>query len=308
MLLGTDPEFVFIGNEGLVSADIYYPRQNNGRHDNPEIGGDGHPKTVEIRTSPKSSPKEVVGEIKRIFTAHKDDIPREYAWRAGSFCAGKSLGGHIHFGDIRVEDGIITALDGIIGQVVTLLEDTQEAKQRRATEYGKRGDIRVKPWGFEYRTPASWIVSPEISLGVLALAKACVQEELAQDAMCIRYLTGNRLQAVANIDRHSFMSVDKSYFLEKLPVLWDVISRYRYFFTEEGRPLWRNVALLKHIALNYPSWHTEKDLLHRWKVVRRTPSAYLEHFKDKKEKLPPDGILNAEAVVNMLAGQNNDRR
>lgn len=300
MQLGTDPEFVFVGPNGLVNCNDYFPRQNNHRHDNPELGGDGHPWTAEIRPPPKETPRGVVAEMKRIFRMHKDALPGNVTWRAGSYFKGKTLGGHIHFGDVVVEENIISALDGVLGQMFTVLEDATEAKQRRATEYGKLGDVRVKPWGFEWRTPASFIVSPEISLGVFALAKACVLEEVNSDPMSIIRLRGKRLRALNDIDRNRYINADRNYVLNRVATIWEIVSRYRYFFTEEGRPLWQNVALLRHVALNYPSWHTDRDILHRWKIRKKTPAAYKKHFNDRKERLPEEGVIDANDAVEML--------
>jgi hypothetical protein len=88
---------------------------------------------------------------------------------------------------------------------------------------------------------------------------------------------------------------------ERLPVLWDIIPRYRYFFSDEGRPLWQNVALLRHVAVNYPNWHTDKDILHRWKLRKTTPKAYRDHGLIRKEPLPAEGVLNADEALELLA-------
>jgi len=314
MLLGSDPEFVFVGEEGLVRADTYYPRQVNGGRNNPEIGGDGHPQTVEIRPRAKENPAALVKEISRILRDHYLDVPGEIAWRAGSFCEGKTLGGHIHFGGgVPLNDYILVALDGVLAQTVICLEDEKEAKQRRASTYGKLSDIRTKHWGFEYRTLSSFIVSPELSLGVYALAKACVLEELENGPMSIRKLKGERLKSLVQINRTYFKDANKKHFIAKLPTIWEVLSRYRYWFSKEGKPLWKNVSLLQYVATNYSSWHTEHDLLHRWKIRDNTPEAYTRRFKDKKTRqpvIPVEGQLDAEEVFNALntavRGANDD--
>jgi len=304
MLLGSDPEFVFVGPNGLVRADEYYARQVNGGTHNPEIGGDGHPQTVEIRPSPKETPVEIVTEIRRILLAHHKDVPKEVAWRAGSFCEGKALGGHIHFGGgVVLQDHLLAALDGVVAQTVLCLEDEKEAKQRRSSQYGRLSDIRTKNWGFEYRTLSSFIVSPEITLGIFALTKACVLEELHEGPMSVSKLRGQHLRTIADIDRRKFLNGDKTHFLNRLPQVWTILSRYRYWFSDEGRAMWKNVALLKHVALNYPCWHTEHDMLHRWKIRKSTPTAYKERFKDQKARkpiIPVTGRLDAEDALGLL--------
>lgn len=306
MQLGTDPEFVFLGPKGLIAASDYFPAQDNNSHNNPEIGGDGHPATVELRPPPRTSPSEVVGEISRILAENWQVVPAGLAWRAGSHCEGKTLGGHLHFGadpgadPLRIQDNILTALDGVLAQFMSLLEDPTEALMRRATRYGKPSDVRDKPWGFEYRTPASFIVSPEISIGVLALGKAILHEEFIEGPSSIQNLRGSRFRAVYDIDRARFRAADRGYFQGKLDILWGIIRGYRYFFTEEGRPLWRNVALLYHIATNYPSWNSGSDILDRWGIRSPTPKAHNRQFTNREAHVPPAGHLDVQDLANLL--------
>lgn len=99
-------------------------------------------------------------------------------------------GGHIHLGVssqyikknsgegkiAKTEEGhlrIIRLLDLILGIPCVLLDDSEEAKRRRA-QYGKAGCFRPTPYGIEYRTPSCWwIKSPttvSLALGLARLA------------------------------------------------------------------------------------------------------------------------------------------
>jgi len=46
--------------------------------------------------------------------------------------------------------------------------------KREKSGYGKRKAHRTKSYGFEYRTPGSWLLSPAITLVTLTLAKLAV--------------------------------------------------------------------------------------------------------------------------------------
>jgi hypothetical protein len=284
MLLGADPELVFIAPEMKypVLVTDFYPRNTAD-----ELGADGHPYIAELRPQPKKTPDELVREIREIFKRHKDRISipgigaDEISWQAGSFVADKSIGGHIHFGGtgiIHPSNELVDILDGVLGQITLMMEDEEGAKRRRAGDYGFLSDIRTKPYGFEYRTPASWIVSPSIAAGVLALAKAVVLEEVEKGKFSISNLSGATLEAATirnNDERRKFRNVDKNHFKEKLDILWDrVIRNYHYWFTEEGKPYWKNISLLRHIIKKYPDWHNDRDILERWRIRDFTPKAY----------------------------------
>lgn len=72
------------------------------------------------------------------------------------------------------------------------------------------------------------------------------------------------------------MRGETTHFKEKFPTMWDeVIRKYRYWFTPEGKEYWKNIALLRHIINNYPNWHNHRDILHRWGVRDFTPPSYV---------------------------------
>jgi hypothetical protein len=51
-----------------------------------------------------------------------------------------------------------------------MVENARTARLRRR-RYGFLADWRTKRHGFEYRTPGSWLVSRDVALGALCLAK-----------------------------------------------------------------------------------------------------------------------------------------
>lgn len=272
--LGADPELIFVGPGGIVSANNWFERQNNHGGHNPEIGADGHPHTAEVRPPPSNTPSGLVANLEDIFRRNYKMIPEDISWQGGSYVFNKAIGGHIHFGGVSPSDEILAVLDGIVSQVVILLEDKEGARKRRSSTYGQLKDIRRKNWGFEYRPLPSWIVSKEIALGVIALATAVVYEETSNGPNKIRNLAGSILTKITRINNRNFRNCHKPYFEEKLGDLFDHIRKLQYWRTKEGRPLWKNVALLRFIANKYPDWHTEDDILKRWGIRDVTPASY----------------------------------
>jgi hypothetical protein len=62
-----------------------------------------------------------------------------------------------------------------------MIENPRSASLRRK-RYGNLADFRIKKYGgFEYRTLGSWLVSPEITRGVLCLAKITISHYLELD-------------------------------------------------------------------------------------------------------------------------------
>jgi hypothetical protein len=50
---------------------------------------------------------------------------------------------------------------------------------RKDSQYGKLGDFRYQPHGFEYRTPpAAWLLTPDLALKTLQLSKVVVESLL----------------------------------------------------------------------------------------------------------------------------------
>src|SRR5690606_31866806 len=62
-------------------------------------------------------------------------------------------------------------LDNYLALPVLFLENPKSSRLRRP-RYGFLGDWRSQPHGgFEYRTPGSWLISPQYAQAVLCLAK-----------------------------------------------------------------------------------------------------------------------------------------
>lgn len=170
MTLGADPEFVLVAESGLVAADRVFPLEG-------EVGCDGfrdritgvHP-LGELRPAPSTSPAGLVENIRALLIKAQRRLPwRSVRWLAGSMpWPGIMAGGHIHFG-MPPNAQLVRALDNYLAVPLVLIENRERAVLRRS-RYGFLGEIRLQPHGFEYRTLSSWLWSPRVTLGVMALA------------------------------------------------------------------------------------------------------------------------------------------
>lgn len=177
--IGADPEFcAYKRGEGHACAGDY------GSTD-ARVGCDGNGETFEVRPTPSTCPIEVVKSIRHNLVRAVGISPEllKYSWLAGSFQREFSLGGHIHFGTKRrIGYRVGTAiLSQYVGSLLLLVEDESEAKMRRCRRlhpYGHADDFRGQPYGFEYRTPSSWLTSPHMAAAALCLSKVVMYEVL----------------------------------------------------------------------------------------------------------------------------------
>jgi hypothetical protein len=183
--IGADPEFLVLDGNKIIGEP-----QKEG-----EFSVDGiNNKIHEVRPKYSLNPLEVTNSINQIFLnkVKKEPIFGKYSWQCGSYLHKKPLGGHIWF---AVTDKIIKPqdacyyLDNYLSSLLMLLEDKEQGIKRRNCEaeseningeylYGAKGDFRTSNWGFETRTPASFIHSPKITNGAYCLAKTILFEAL----------------------------------------------------------------------------------------------------------------------------------
>lgn len=174
--LGADPEFELIDWQGdrerFVPAFEAFGESNY----NSELGCDGHPSTAEIRPKPGNY-AEVTSHINRLLA---EAATHGYAAYAGS---GKfeALGGHIHFSGIDPSCLLLDKLATFITEPLNKVSDTN--LRQGDGSYGtyrfgsmslsRREEIcefREQPHGWEYRAPLSWISTPVLCRGTLAIA------------------------------------------------------------------------------------------------------------------------------------------
>lgn len=172
--LGTDLEVMLRGATGkMVLASQFFTRQGRVGCDDRSIQFDGKRlPLMELRPDPDSSPLGLYNKLREVMQEAVYSINRsKVEWRAGSmpfrpYCTG----GHIHFSGIPFSHQFVKALDNYVGLPLMMVENKSTAILRRP-RYGFLGDVRQKNYGgFEYRTPASFVVSPDVTMAAFCLA------------------------------------------------------------------------------------------------------------------------------------------
>ncbi|MBO8170920.1 MAG: hypothetical protein H0Z33_03405 [Bacillaceae bacterium] len=176
-ILGADPEFVlrraqngeiilastFFNKTGRVGCDAIWLREDRTRNQLP---------LAELRPRPDQSPRQLVINIyKAMLQGIKKINEPDIEWLAGGMpMKGYPIGGHIHFSQVWLHNRFLRCLDNYLALPLVLVE-SRESIQRRP-KYGFLGDIRQQfHGGFEYRTLPSWLMSPRLTKGVIAMAK-----------------------------------------------------------------------------------------------------------------------------------------
>jgi hypothetical protein len=165
--LGLDPEFLITQNGELTSAHLLLGTVKEG-----QIGTDGikegYREIGELRPDP-GTPEELVSNVKKLYQSLNVILKvkaNEYkVFAGGGRRHNFSLGGHIHF-NIPSDIGLTQLLDDFIGKTLQSLEGAGRPQRR---DYGRLSDVRAKPYGFEYRTPPSFIGKPDLFAGVVAV-------------------------------------------------------------------------------------------------------------------------------------------
>jgi hypothetical protein len=171
-------------------------------------------------------------------------------WRAGSMPFDQfPVGGHIHFKGVLLSGQLLRALDNYLAVPLLLIEEPTSARRRRE-KYGFLGDFRLKPHGgFEYRTPASWLVSPEVSRAALCLAKVIASEYhvLARDVF---------LRAEA---QQAFVTANREYFMPHFAALWsDLAATPTFGLYEQG------MKVLEEMIQKQETWVEKIDIRKTW--------------------------------------------
>lgn len=221
--LGADPEFMIANSKNgkMVPASEFFPRDGIFGCDNIRIPSRQQRPVAELRPKPDTSPVNVYSNIKQALELANKKVPyKNIKWLAGSQpFSGYSIGGHIHFSNLPLNNQSLRALDNYLGLPVFLLEDQATAVKRRH-KYGQLGEYRNKEYGgFEYRTLGSWLISPEITLAVLCLAKIVSSN--------FRVLNKNYFMTAEA--QRAFYKGDQQYFKQAFEDIWRDIQRLEMY-------------------------------------------------------------------------------
>jgi hypothetical protein len=163
--LGADPEFETMINGTVVSArDLPQLSTDNKIY----ISHDGITQPQrELRPDPANTPEELVENI-------RDLIKISSFFGEDLIVGGKTLscGGHIHIGNATPTKELVDILDYFLFPI-----NEFNTSLRKESNYGKSGDVRSQPHGFEYRTPpAVWLLTPVLARMTLELTKNIVEK------------------------------------------------------------------------------------------------------------------------------------
>ncbi|MCS7464448.1 hypothetical protein N0M98_30580 [Paenibacillus doosanensis] len=263
-MLGADPEFLLLNERGkVIFASDFLEK------DGP-VGCDAivlpsfrkiYP-LAELRPEPSREVRQMMINLHRTMQlASRSITDGTLEWVAGGMpVKGFPLGGHIHFSGVRLSAELLRTLDNYLALPLVLLED--ETTGGRRPKYGFLGDFRrQRHGGFEYRVLPSWMTSPTVARGVLALAKLIADHH--------RLLPARPL-GEPNIQQ-AYYSGDKPRIRPLIPGLWSDMVKLPGFRKHEAY-----LTPLKTMLLQMKGWNEQEDIRRKWKIGpfhRKEPSS-----------------------------------
>ncbi|MDA8234745.1 MAG: hypothetical protein M0Z31_08120 [Clostridia bacterium] len=264
LTMGADPEFMLRNKvtKQMILASNFFPFNGIVGCDQRSVLGQRrqHP-LAELRPAPAKEPVELFGNLQKTMAEAIKLAPYyNVEWVAGSEpFPGYQIGGHIHFGGIRVTTDLLRALDNYLAIPVMLLENPESARKRRK-KYGFLGDYRIQPYGgFEYRALACWLVSPRLTRAVLCMAYL----------VAINYLRLNKDWLADARLRLKFKEADKAAFYLIFQEIWEEISALPQFpkYKEMLEPMAKMI-------MNKKRWRENVDIRETWNMPLPTRIYY----------------------------------
>ena len=170
LMIGLDPEFLLTRADGtkmdcseIVPASASNPVGTDGEAQGYRDVGEFRPK----EGSPKVLKDNMKGLLTQLGVMIRDNgTNTEKVYAGGGKPLSKAIGGHIHF-NIPSSKELVRLLDDFIGKPLLAMKGSERSS---GSNYGKLSAIESKPYGFEYRTPPSFIGKPDLFAGVVAVA------------------------------------------------------------------------------------------------------------------------------------------
>lgn len=177
-MVGADPEFFL-----LDAAGRYSHAETHGLNTLTAFGCDLAGRQAELRVAPSRFVVESIASIVETLRWMVQAYPTtgNTKWTSLPFLAGgphgiDGAGGHVHLGRKHCElKDQVSSLDSATKLCLHsgILSLELFVQRQQGTAYGKWGDHRIQPFGFEYRTPPTWMSNPRTAYLVLVLHKLC---------------------------------------------------------------------------------------------------------------------------------------
>ena len=261
--LGGDPEFVlWKPGVGFLGANDLFSDPGKASR----VGLDGHQRTGEIRYKPSTEVDKLVDTIRTTLLELRDMIPETVQVRGGTIGApDQILGGHIHVGHrlfqgSQAHRGIdrqtVVFLDYFLAVPLAVIEDKKEAMIRLHANYGEPLDFRTDiAWGFEYRTPYSWLWSPDLTKSVHSIAWLLTNSVVNEGLVKTPKITWSQMAAIQDALRVRDKKVLKSHALDALN--W--MQKFDGF-----EAVAKNIEFLQRLVEKESIFKCESDTLLLW--------------------------------------------
>lgn len=292
--IGADPEFMIANSKNgkMVPASEFFPREGLFGCDNIRIPSRQQRPVAELRPKPDTSPTAVHNNIKQALELANKKVPyKNIKWLAGSQpFSGFSIGGHIHFSNFPLNNQSLRVLDNYLGLPVFLIENQATAVKRRI-KYGRLGDYRMKEYGgFEYRTPGSWLISPEITMAVLCLAKI----------VSSNYQRLKRNFFINAEAQRAFYSGDQQYFKQAFEEIWRDIQRLDMY--EEYK---KQLETIPNMISGNLCWDEKQDIRKSWSLSKVFTKTYYAPKQSVKTTISSSPINHSSQRSNTVNRRNS---
>ena len=287
--MGADPEFMLSNarNGDMIPASQFFPREGVVGCDSIRMPNRQQRPIAELRPKPDYSPLQLLSNLDQAMREANKLVPyRNVKWLAGSRpFSGYSIGGHIHFSNIDLNNHILRALDSYVGLPLFLIENQTTAVKRR-NKYGFLADYRVKEYGgFEYRTPGSWLVSPQIAAATLCLGKIVASNYLRLSRNCF----------ISTGAQKAFYEGDQVYLRNQFNDIWaDVQSLEMYNEYKD------QLQVIYDMVKNNIKWEEKEDIRKAWSM------SILQRKKSLTSKIDNNAVQTSPSNARLLSANRND--
>jgi len=195
LTIGADPELAVLrpNTNDVIPAFTFFNEAMNRdtsrrSFTDAPIGTDGNPDTLELRPHYANDPLTLANTIQGLLVQLVKEYPSMGRCNIVPSCNSLSVGGHIHFGSVENRDKQIYYLDHGLSLPLSFLENPGHRRRRKIQgNYGRLSDARGQTWGWEYRTPPSWLGNQKLTAGTLSLAYALAYEAIFNDKNLFKF-------------------------------------------------------------------------------------------------------------------------